>query len=69
MIKGEKRQFCPQGHDTFIVGRVTAPNGLPQGRCKTCQNSAAAKNYNKNWQKWAPTRKAWRIRNKTRLAV
>ena len=34
------KQFCPQNHDTFVVGRVA------RGTCKEC-----ASECNKKWQK------------------
>jgi hypothetical protein len=42
--KGHKKQFCPQGHDTFICGR---DNG-GKGACKECRKIRRKKHHDEN---------------------
>lgn len=38
--KGSRKQFCVNGHDTFVVGRY--PSSNVTGACKACANSPIA---------------------------
>jgi hypothetical protein len=42
LIGGPRVQFCPRGHDTFIVGRG------PQGRCYQCDRDRRKIRYYAN---------------------
>ena len=63
MHKGQTKQFCPQGHDTFTVGRHKT------GACKLCtslRRNIWAKN---NPEKISALSKDWRSRNPERVRV
>lgn len=51
-----KKQFCPKGHDTHIVGRVS------NGRCAQCNRDNVRRVY------WNLSPEARRARNAARAA-
>jgi hypothetical protein len=55
--KGYRKQFCPKGHDTFVVGRDK------NGYCKQCNIEGARTQYKNNPGKAKEYFKNWRIIN------
>lgn len=47
------KQFCPKGHDTFVVGRTKSRT------CSECQNSATLKWYKNNFEHSRVYNKKW----------
>lgn len=51
------KQFCPQGHDTFVVGRTN------NGTCAICAKIRTEEDYKNNTEKRKKNYRSWRQLN------
>jgi hypothetical protein len=61
-MAGIKRQFCINGHDTFICGRDT------KRRCRLCSNQAKREYYNIKSEKCKEVSRKWKADHRDEVA-